>query len=205
MTKRQLTILAKGLLGGLPEFTVHGPMVVMQPLARILRAVCFSGASNTRGFYVHVAVLPLCLPTELVTFDVGWRVCGTLQRWSADEADFESKLIAVLRRDVVPFLSRAGAPHDAAEAAMALPNHENQFVQEAIGYFWALAGHVENACRAFENVLRSNGNDLDWEKAINERTIKVIWLLRNDLAAARSQLEAWETQTKANLGLQDLA
>ena len=71
MTTKEFIALEKSLLPDLPDFAVKGPLMFIPPAERLLRGISFEGSSfDKTSFYVTVFVMPLCIPTKHLYFNL---------------------------------------------------------------------------------------------------------------------------------------
>ncbi len=68
MTKKEFAKLGQALKHELPIFTVHGSVMFIMPVNKLLRGLSFEGSSfNKTSVYVNRFVMPLCIPHEYNT------------------------------------------------------------------------------------------------------------------------------------------
>jgi hypothetical protein len=206
MTNKDFAGLGKQLLPNLTGFSVKGPMTFVCPVKNALRGLCFEGSSFDReSFYVWTFFLPLFVPTRHVSFNFGKRLRepGGGDRWNADTSNLITDLAAAVKREALPFLSGIESAEDIAKAAAAtFQKAADPYAQETIAYAWARSGEVARANEELNRLVRLLDLKIPWQREMAERaeTLKVKLTNPTD---AQHQLEAWETETLQNLGLEE--
>jgi hypothetical protein len=203
---KDLLTIEKRLLPHLPNFSIKGPLVFLQPLGDTLRGFHFeSSAFSKRNFYVNVFFMPLYVPAKHLHFTFGHRV-GANERWTAEQADIDLALRVEMQKEI-PFLASLKTPTDVARSLESLtkPNkagYVNPRCYEALVYALVQAGKTSAAENAIDALLRCVNPTVAWESEVASR----VRLLRNRLVegleSAREQLAAWQAETIRNLGLE---
>jgi hypothetical protein len=202
MKKTELEVIGKRLLPYLPGFKVKGDMLFIQPIGHTLRAIVFDRSIASRSFYVQVLLEPLFVPTNVIGFNVGWRVGRS---WSADAPNIIAELGAALEREALPFLSVVNAPLDVACAATALDKPQDPHVQQAIAYSLARAGDAEHATVALNQLvhLLDTPTKYAWQTEMADRALALNAKIISDPMSAQRQLKSWEDESARNLGLEE--
>ncbi len=218
MRKKEFEAVGKRLLPDLPGFAVKGCLLLLRPLGHTLRGICFNGSIDPRSFYVEVFIQPLFVPSRHISLNIGWRLrCafGRSDSWGADDPHLVEELRMGLKREALPFLSRIQTPRDVADAASVVHpikgpvvqqvityTSADPIVQQAIAFALARADEIEKGREALAPLIRTLHDEIPWRREMAERALSLQGMLLNDPAAARRQLDAWETQTVKNLGLE---
>ena len=74
--------------------------------------------------------------------------------------------------------------------------------QQAIAYAWARAGEGSRATEELERLVRLLDAKVLWQREMAERAEVLKTKLLTNPAEAQWQLEAWESETTQNLGLE---
>jgi hypothetical protein len=217
--KKEFEAIGKQLMPELPGFALNGGLLFVRPLEHTLRGIRFDRSIDPRSFYVWIFLMPLCVPNNHLCFNIGWRLRGGVNgsiSWNADDPNLIVELLAALKRDALPFLSRIQTPRDLADVAGAIHRvtgpvaerigsrtSNDPINQEAIGYALARAGDIDEACIALDRLVSILGHENPWEREMAERARSLKALLISDPAAAQLQLDKWESETAENLGLDE--
>lgn len=204
MTNKDFAGLGKRLLPALPGFSVKGPMTFFCPVKDVLRGLYFEGSSfDGKSFYVWMFFLPLFAPAKHVNFNLGKRLREPSggDRWNADTPSLIADLGAVVEREALPLLSGIESAEDMVKAATAFQNTRDPYAQQAIAYAWARSGEVMRADEELSRLLRLLDLKIPWQREMAERAETLKVRLANP-ADAQRQLQAWETETSQNLGLE---
>lgn len=218
MKKKECEAIGRKLLPQLPGFVVKGKLLLLQPLGHTIRGVYFAGSSDPRNFYVEIFLMPLFIPSDTITFSIGWRLRhGGGEGWKAEMPDLIAELSKGLKREAIPFLSRIQSPHDLANVAGTVhPTQgpilhppdpyisDNHVVQEVIAFALSRAGDIVHAIPALDRFISClKIPDFPPTRARIDRTLALKSLLLSDPAAAQQQLDAWEAETVRNVGLEE--
>jgi hypothetical protein len=176
----------------------------LPPVDHTLRAIFLERSGARRAFYVWVFFQVLCVPSDIVYFNLGWRLEN--RRWSTDNATGLEDLAAAIRNKGLPFLEPIQTPRDAALAAKLIHHLPYDEVQRAVAYAFARNGDRQQAIRELESYLAAHAelqSDLDYvvARVAEARALKE-QLLKEPSAALR-QLQEWEDATRAALGLRE--
>lgn len=217
MKKKELESIGKRLFPDLLEIAVKGDLLFMRPIEHVLRGICFDGSIDPRSFYVEVFVQPLFVPSQQISFNIGWRLRGKgggPTSWNADSPSLVTELRSALQSEALPFLRRVESPMEFAVAAGAvhpvngpmapqsIDTSSDPVRQQAVAYAWARAGDIQQADDALSRLIRLANQNLFWKReAAQASMLKSVFL--TDPAAAQRQLDAWEEETVKNLGLEE--
>jgi hypothetical protein len=202
MTKKEFEKIGKAVLPELPGFAVKGQLLFAQPVGHTLRGFFFARSIGSREFYVQVFVQPLFVPAKHIGFNFGWRLGGGSHFWHADAAGLINELNMGIKREALPFLSLIKSPLDVAEAGAALQRSADPIVQQAIAYSFARGGEVGQACKTLDQFVRLVRPTGFWLEEIDRAEALKTQLLTKP-ASAQGQLEIWENESAANLGLEE--
>jgi hypothetical protein len=204
MKNKDFGALAQRLLPDVPGFEVKAPLMFIPPLKHTLRGLCFESHSHdVKLFYVWVFLLPLCVPTKYLGFNLGKRIENPgVGPWNADAPNLLPQLSAALKREAVPFISHVESPRDLAQAAKSLCRTKDPYTQEAIAYALACAGDAGKAVAELDTLLAMLDTKVPWQLEMVERAQALKAKLLANPAEARGQLEAWENESVKNLGLE---
>src|SRR5947209_27626 len=197
MKNKEFEAIGKRLLPYLPGFTVCGNMLFIRPVGHTLRAIMFDRSIDPRGFYVQVFLEPLFVPTNVIGFNIGWRVGGGSHTWNADDPNLVAELGTALKREAFPFLSGAQTPSDVARAASSLKLSGDFYVQQAVAYALARAGNAEGAAAALEQLVRLLDTPVKpgWQHEMIDRAMSLKAKVADDPPAAQRQLDEWEAES----------
>jgi hypothetical protein len=219
MTKKEFEAIGKRLLPELPGLAAKGQLLFMRPIGHTLRGIFFDRSIDPKSFYVWIFTKPLFVPAQHIGFNIGWRLRdgpGGSDIWNADVPNLIPELIAGLKREALPFLSRIQKPLDIVEAAnsihpikgpVAQPANadapRDPVKQQAIAYSLARAADVKQAGDALDQLIGLLREDISWQCEMADRARALKAQLVSDPAAAQRQLDAWEAETVKNLGLEE--
>lgn len=205
MKNKDFAGLAKQLLADLPGFFVKGPMAASQPVKHALRGLYFEGSTfDAKSFYVWTFFLPLFVPAKHVSFNLGKRLREPSggDRWNADAPNSVAELRAAVKREALPFLSGIESAEDIAKAAATFQKVGDPYGQQTIAYAWARAGDMARATEELERLVRLLDVKIPWQREMAERADVLKTKVLANPAEAQRQLEAWESETSQNLGLE---
>jgi len=203
MKTREFVAIEKQLLPELPGFAVKGSLMFARPVKEILRGIYFAGSDfDKTSFYVNVFALPLCDPTTHLYFNFGssLRIAGG-DRWNSNDPDVLADLGAAIRRDAVPFLSRAESILGFVELAKS-SSTGNPHTPKAIAFALARAGRVDEAVNVIDKLLPELDLEVKWQSEIADIAKALRAKLLSNPSTARQQLESWEAESVRNLGLE---
>lgn len=205
MTTAEFVALEKSLLSILPGFAIKKDLMFVSPLEGLLRGISFEGSSfDKTSFYANFFMMPLCVPTNHLYFNFGDRVRNRSggDRWSKEMPGLLEELSAALKTQASPVLSHTRSLLDFAKYARSCYS-TNPHTPKAVGLALARAGHIDEAIEVIDGLLSQLDLSVAWQQEIAElcRTLKEKVVAGPE--PAQQQLEAWETETLRNLGLED--
>ena len=156
MRKRDVLKLERELSKFVPELSIAGSLLALSPKKPVLRAVAFdSSAFDQTSFSATAFLLPLCVPTEHLYFNFGYRVRHPRggDRWNMSSPDLFNELSQALRRQALPFLSRVTSLLDFVEAAKSF-SKANPHTLRAIAYSLAGAHRFAEAIDVLEELVK---------------------------------------------------
>jgi hypothetical protein len=206
MKKTQIEkYLKKRVLPYFSGFTVKGRMIYKKVAGGLLQGFYFDqSASDANSLYLQCFVLPLYVPTSVVSFNFGDRLAhpdtGNYGWIIGSDGDEITPLIRRMEEANKEYFGRLKNPCDFAERfSAAAPNdiHTN----EAVAYSWIICG---DAKRAMEHLLRVEQVEVTapWIVEVQARGERIKHLLQDGgLIAAQSQLREWQVQSESTLKL----
>jgi hypothetical protein len=201
MTKKEFLALEKRLLPNFPGFAICGSLTFIPPVGHTLRGFDFDPSGfDKKGFYVTVFFLPLCVPRKYFSFEFGKSLKGT--GWRADEPGLEEQIIAAMQKEV-PFLKSLRMPRDVLEAVKSVKRtFKDPYKYEAIAYMLIRTGESTEGICALDELLNLLDPAIQWHREMADRARALRSLLVRDPTDAQRQLQAWETESVRNLGLE---
>jgi len=201
MNKKEFRTITNGLLRDLPNLGVQGQMLFIHPIGQILRGVYLEdSAANARSFFVWVFFLPLYVPTQRLSFNLGKRLRGPeTERWNADSPTVVAELNAAIRKEALPFVSGIESPLDVVKVAMSLQKGADPYVQQAIAYSFARVGDVAAATAALNTLIQLLDFNIPWHREMADRANILVTELSANPSVALQRLERWEAESIANL------
>jgi hypothetical protein len=202
MTTKEFVTLEKRLLPALSGLAIKGRLMFIPPVDHTLRGFNFEPSGfDKRGIYVTAFFLPLCVPRTHISYEFGRRLKGT--GWRADAPDLEATLTEAMRKET-PFLCSLRTVQDVVNAVMPFAeNARDPYAHEAIAYMLVRCGNTNDALTAVGQLLASLDLAIPWQHEMAERAKSLKSQLLADPAAAQRQLDAWESETVKNLGLEE--
>jgi hypothetical protein len=202
MKMKDVKRLANGLLPSLPGWSLRGRMLVREPLSGVLRAVYFDeSAFDSTFFFAQAFIQPLFVPASHLTFNLGWRLGGPAYRWDLRAEDLVPRLSESISRKALPLFAQAESPRGIVNVAESLKKSADAYVQQAIAYAWAREGDVASASGAIDQLLLLLDDSVAWQREMAQRARALRQKLLEDVGGAQKQLDVWETETSAKLGL----
>jgi hypothetical protein len=204
MKIREFVALEKRLLPALSGFAIRGSLMFITPLGDILRGFDFESSSHDKkAFYVYAFFLPLCVPSEYLSFNFGNRLrYGRADRWSIMDRDFEFVLKSAMEKEA----RYLRALQSSEDVILALRTHVSRtndpYGHEAIAYLLAKEGKVQVSLEALDSLIRMLEPSVAWEKEMASRAQLIKAKLLANPMEARQQLEIWQRETVRNLGLE---
>ena len=141
MKSKEVEAMAMQLLPKLPGFRVKGRLMFAQPVQHVLRAIYFDASSSADAFYVWVFFLPLYVPQEDLSFNLGKRLRPA--GWNRNEPGMLDKLTRSIETEAVPFLNSVSTLEQVlltldVRAATSIDSH----TWEALAYTHILLGQI---------------------------------------------------------------
>jgi hypothetical protein len=203
MKTKEFIAIEKSLLTDLPGFAIKGSMMVMCPVKHVLRGFCFEGSDfDKTSFYVYFFALPLCVPTKHLYFNFGDRLRSDGgDNWNVNDPNLLAKLGAAIRREAMPFLSRAESLLGFVEIARSF-SYANPHTPMAIAFTLARAGRINEAISVLDQLLPQLNLKVAWQSEIADQAKALKAKLVANPSEAQQQLEAWEAESARNLGLE---
>src|ERR1700733_2552486 len=124
MITSKLVALETKIAEALPPLRVKKTLMLLPPIGHVLRGIWFDrSAYDEVSFSVTAFLMPLCVPTDHLYFNFGDRVRhkGGGDRWSMDMPNLVADLVAALRSQALPFLSRGETLEGFIEVAKSGP------------------------------------------------------------------------------------
>jgi cytochrome c-type biogenesis protein CcmH/NrfG len=115
--------------------------------------------------------------------------------------DLVLQLGTALRQQAMPFLSRVESLLGFIEEAKSF-SYGNPHTPNSIAFALARAGHTAQAVDVFRQLLNQVDLNVAWQREIADQAKALQAKLAANPAEAQEQLEAWETETIRNLGLE---
>ena len=200
---KDLIALEEGLLLELPGFSVNERLMLISPLENVLRAIYFESSSYDKtAFSVTVFVMPLCVPTEHLSFNFGRRVRhkGGGDRWTMTMPNLVTELSTALKDQALPFLSQVKNLLDFVDMAKSFSG--NPHTPKAIAFALARAGQDHRAIAVLDELLSQLDLNVAWHQAIADQAETLKTKLVSNPAEAHRQLEDSEAETVRKLGLE---
>lgn len=206
MRKSKFAALVKLLSPHLPEARVKLPMIVFPTFQDVLKSLCFeSSGSDSDRFYIWVFFMPVCVPANHATFNLGRRIGGKNQRWDLKDPQLVEKVVFSINNDALPFLENVQTPDKAARFALSITGAtKSPHVRQANAYLLARAGETEEATKSLDELLCLLDSDTPWQAEMATRARTLMALLLRSPEDAENQLRAWEVETIHNLGLEEV-
>ena len=205
MTTKQFVALETSLLPELPGFAIKGSVMFLHPLGSLLRGISFDRSGFDKyAFYSNVFVMPLCVPISYITLNFGKRIRDQrgMDGWNIETPGVSGELLASIKAQAVPFLSRANSLVEFVALARTF-SPGTPHTPKAIGFALARAGKVDEAISALAGIPRMLNPKNAWQRELGEQTENLRELLISNPSAAMQQLETWEAETIHNLGLEE--
>lgn len=208
MKTKEFTALVRKLLPNLPGFTVKGQIAFKYPLRDILQGLYFEGSSfDTHSFYIWVFLLPLCIPTKHVSFNIGFRVhkLDKGDRWDISDPQLITELTQALQEQAMPFLQNDKSPSSIIEIARSFKKESDPYVQQAIAYMAISAGNIRDGHEELNKLCHMLDSQIPWQKVMLSRAQYLQGVLLTDFAKAQNQLSLWTAESIIALGLEEPA
>ncbi len=206
MKKKQAErLLTRYVLPHLPNWVVHGAMIIMRPLEHLYCAFYLEGSSyDATSFYLESMIMPLYWPADEIGGNIGERLDRKGDPWELVPPDQELKLGKDLWDHV-----RAGLQwmEQFATVEKLCQNYEqagsldNTHILEAIAGAAILCDKPSLANQMLDRMIDILTEDpdtelVDWcaEQLARARLLRN-FIERDDIESAKKQLAKWERHT----------
>lgn len=204
MITSKLFALEKQISKALPGFGVKKTHMIMTPVGQLARGMTFNrSAYDETSFSVTAFIILLCVPMDYFgfTFAQPIRHKGGGDRWSIDMGDLEAELIAALKQQALPFLSKGETLEGFIEMAKSGPQTGRTL--ESLGYAVVRAGDTKQAIEIFGRILPMLNTDIAWQRELGDQVRALSAELAKHPEKVQKQLAQREEETVRNLGLQE--
>jgi hypothetical protein len=206
MNKKELSAIAKRLQVVAPHLLAKEKLLFIHPIQSVLRGVYLDRSGDPQRFYAWAFLQVLCVPSDHLYFNLGWRLGGGSHAWNASDPVEIERLEMVIVREALPFLDPIITPRDAALAAKRMGGSADHASLRAIAYAFARHGDTAQAVRELDRyVALGEGDSRDWVRARDQEAKDLKLKLLSDPVGAREQLQKWEAATIRALGLERFA
>ena len=200
MTTKEFVLIEQRLLPSFPGFSINKKLMFICPITDILRGFHFEpSAFSKKAFYVDVFFMPLYVPAKQIHFTFGHRV-GVGKCWNADLPGLGTELQAEMKSEL-PMLLNLGTPKNIVRALESFANRKNPHSIEAFAYALIRAKEFTEAAKAIATLLNVIDTRITWQREIGARTQLIKERLATDPRDACKQLNAWQSETTTNLGV----
>lgn len=202
MDRKATRGIAQAIQAVVPNLHCRGPLLAATPRGRILRGLCLDRSSNREWCYLWAFVQPLYAPANHIHFALGKRLGGMNKAWRVTET---TAMAQTANDEGRPFYE----PINTAQALADWPRIQDDpdpYVAEAIGLSLIAAGRPREGAR----ILRASGQSLqpldpqDWAVELKERLLTMADLADKNPHQALAQLDQWQEETIAALGVHDI-
>jgi hypothetical protein len=204
MITSKLVALEKRISELLPGFGIKMTSMFVVPVEQIIRGINFDrSAYDDISFSITAFVMPLFVPAKHFGFTFGQRIRHQAggDRWSTDRPDLEIELVAALKQQALPFLSKGETLEGFVEIARS--GSQTGRTLEGLGYALARAGKPGEALDVFDRLLPMLDLNIAWQRELADQVRALSAKLTGNPAEAQGQLAQWEQETVRNLGLEE--
>jgi hypothetical protein len=204
MITSKILALEKQVSKAIPGFAIKKTLMIMPPVERLVRGINFDrSAYDEMSFSVTAFVMPLCVPAKHFGFTFGEAIrhSGGGDRWSTDLPNLETQLVAALKRQAMPFLSKGETLGGFIEIAKAAPQTGRTL--EGLGYAVARSGDAKQAIEILNRLVPMLNLNSAWQRELVSQVQALSTKLAEHPEEAREQLAQWEEETVRNLGLEE--
>lgn len=204
MIRSKLISLEKRLLQRLPGFAVKNRLIIVSPMAELVRGLSFEGSQyNDRSFYLTKFVMPLYIPKDYLYFNFGDRVrrIKGSDRWNIEATDVYDELMVTITAQALPFLLQIRTLDDFLRNAEAHPR--NVRTLEAIGYTYARQRNAAEAINSFDELLAKSDLNVQWQRDLADRVRVLRIRLIDEPDAVQAELAKLEDEVARKLGLEE--
>jgi hypothetical protein len=203
MKRSEFSRLGTWIASSVPGLMSKKDLVFYSPINHTLRAISFDESINQREFYVQVFVQPLFVPSDVIFFNLGWRLGGNARVWNTDAPQARDEIIEEIRGSAVPFLEAAESIDGLIGTLRKLDKAGDPIVRQALGYAYALKGDADRCSRELAKLTAGLDTSIPWVQRMSEQAKGLVELVRQDSVLAKAQLCRWEEETAKTLGLSD--
>jgi hypothetical protein len=204
MITSKLVALETKIAEALPPLRVKKTLMLLPPIGHVLRGIWFDrSAYDEVSFSVTAFLMPLCVPTDHLYFNFGDRVRhkGGGDRWSMDMPNLVADLVAALRSQALPFLSRGETLEGFIEVAKSGPPTGRTL--ESLGYAVAQTGDAKQAIEVLSRICPMLNTNIAWQRELGDQVRALSAELAKHPEKVQKQLAQWEEETVRNLDLQE--
>jgi hypothetical protein len=199
---RELNTLANRLVQGLDDVFVKDGVAWMRPSRDVLRGIAVEdSAFDKHSFYVWGFVMQPCIPSNSISFNVGFRVRNIDggDRWSTDVAECDRNVIKATRDQAI---SRIKDVSTAADMIL-LMDQVGVSDWRVRAFCYMRSGEYHKAENAFSQLTKQLDYSVSWQRDLADDIVKVRELLKRPSDAIDQQLELWRQYTIDALGLSE--
>jgi tetratricopeptide (TPR) repeat protein len=212
MKKAACEKLAKALLPYLPGYIYDKkPNAIFQvPVGKVFRGMIFdSSGFSAAAFYPDVFSQPLYVPSDGFTLTFGKRLLGNWEYEPGQENLLAKRLLESMEREGAFKLLEdlSSADKMAVNLIRYHSNPNDPYLQQAIGYSFAVCGRFDEAlrwldkCRETLEEMQRRDPSIKWHGLVLDEVSKFRELVATNPEAAKKQLDEWTEYTRSHLGL----
>lgn len=202
MKLKSFNALGKYLSTELHDFVLRGSLLYIPHVHHVLRGVCFEPSRlEPHSIYATFFAQPLCVPSDCMYITVGHRLRSTSgdDLWAIDNPGVASELLAAIRSDALPYLTRTATLEGFAQEAYTFSLASIRIVED-IAYAHAYTGATTPAADLLHKLLDMVDMAIPWQSNVAVRARRLLTLLPTP-DAAKHQLQEWEKFTLEHLRL----
>ncbi len=200
MKQSEKAILVAAIRNAVPGLRATRNLLVAVPRGSILRGLCMERSSDPRGVYLWAFVQPLFVPATSTVLSLGIRLGGGSRTWTSAEAVAAASAV---RDEGESFYGPIGSVEQLARWPF-LALRKDAYGREARAYALIAAGRTAEGVRAARELAGSLGDAPPWVIEVKSRAERLASLAVRDPREAMGLLAVWESETVANLMLQDV-
>ena len=203
MKKRVITSLLNSIKEQLgvdgQNLQIRGVTAIQLPHNDLYRGIAINAPQTPReDFYIHIFVVPLYLPTEVLYYNIGWRLGGRSTTWAANTLH---DVIDHIKMEAIPWLESVSTPQGFLAAVPKLGKGQDLYVLQAMIAVSAVAGEREQLSSALGNLERLACGGFAWQIELLERGRLIQKLFLQDQDALQKVLGEWRASTCQKLGI----
>ena len=202
MRTRELNTLVSRLVQGLDDVFVKDGVAWMRPSRDVLRGIAVEGSAfDKHSFYVWGFVMQPCVPSNSVSFNVGFRVRNVDggDRWNTAVAECERNVIKATRDQVIDRIKEVSTAADMI-SLMDLVGVSDWHVR---AFCYIRNREYHKAEDALSQLASQLDYSVSWQRNLANDLVKVRELLKRPSDAIDQQLEVWRQYTIDALGLSE--